>query len=139
MTDSRMFPKLVGVHPDLVFAVGRILAAMDILGHPMIVTDGVRSTAQQLALYAKGRTAPGPIVTQADGLRVRSNHQVKGDGFGYAVDMTFLVHGAPVWLETSPWRLYGEMARALGLSWGGVWSRPDKPHIELPERQRGPQ
>jgi peptidoglycan L-alanyl-D-glutamate endopeptidase CwlK len=124
--------KLDGVHPALVEKTGRILAAMSALGFPMLVTDGVRTVTEQAALYAKGRTAPGKIVTQCDGELKRSNHQVKADGFGHAVDCCFLVDGKPSWDDALPWRLYGETAKALGLKWGGFWTTPDRPHVELP-------
>lgn len=128
-----MTNKLEGVHPSLVDKVTRILCAMAELGHPMMVTDGVRSLKAQRALYAQGRTKPGKIVTHADGVSVKSNHQPKADGFGHAVDCCFLVDGKPSWAEAHPWRLYGEMAKALDLSWGGDWKRfPDRPHVELP-------
>lgn len=124
--------KLEGVHPRLVVAVTRILNASAELGFPMVVTAGVRSTAQQQALYAQGRTVPGKIVTNADGVRKKSHHQTKADGFGYAVDMAFLVDERPSWAEEHPWDLYGAMAKALGLTWGGEWeSFPDRPHVEL--------
>ncbi len=38
--------KLVGVHPDLVVKVIRILTAMESLHLKMLVTDGVRSLDQ---------------------------------------------------------------------------------------------
>lgn len=126
-----MSDKLLGVHPDLQVAVRRIIAAMDALGFEMRVTDGVRTLAQQQALYAQGRTTPGPIVTRADGVRNPSNHQVKADGFGRAVDMTFWLEGEPSWADDLPWRLYAEMAKALGLRAGADWPKPDNPHIEL--------
>ena len=124
--------KLAGVHPELAEKVLRILAAMEVLGFEMMVTDGVRTTGQQQALYAQGRTKPGKIVTQLDGVTRRSNHQAKADGFGHAVDCAFLVAGVPSWGEALPWRLYGEMAIALGLVWGGAWVNfKDKPHLEM--------
>lgn len=131
--------RLAGVHPMLVECVTRIMTAMSALGHPMMVTDGLRSTAQQQALFAQGRTKPGKIVTYIDGVRKKSNHQAKADGFGHAVDCCFLVDvdgdgpDDPSWAETHPWELYGAMARALGLVWGGDWTTlVDRPHIELP-------
>lgn len=127
-----MADKLLGVHPDLQAKVAQILAAMQALGLEMRVTDGLRTLAQQQALFALGRTKPGSIVTRADGVRRPSNHQAKTDGVGHAVDMTFWVDDEPSWAEGLPWRLYGEMATALDLKWGGFWSIPDKPHIELP-------
>lgn len=130
-----MTSKLAGVHPVLARRVGSILEAMTVLGFPMIVTDGVRTTAQQQALYAKGRTAPGKKVTNVDGVTKKSNHQPKDDGYGHAVDCCFLdERGKPSWDDAHPWRLYGEMAVALGLTWGGNWKTlVDKPHIELPK------
>lgn len=129
---ARMSNKLLGVHPKLVDAAARIQQAMRELGFEMLVTDGVRTVAQQQALYAKGRTAPGHIVTQADGVTHRSNHQPHADGFGHAIDLCFVVDGAPSWADGLPWALYGAMAKALGLQWGGTWTTPDRPHIELP-------
>jgi peptidoglycan L-alanyl-D-glutamate endopeptidase CwlK len=130
--------KLIGLHPRLIAAVTRITDAMAALGFHMIVTDGWRTVEQQAALYAKGRTAPGKIVTNADGELKRSNHQAHADGFGHAADMTFLDgHGQPTWADDLPWRLYGEMAKSQGLVWGGEWkSITDRPHIELPESAR---
>lgn len=126
-----MADKLAGVHPKVVMAVQKIITVMDFLGHPMMVTDGVRTLAQQRALFAKGRTAPGKIVTYADGVTNKSNHQVKADGYGAAVDMCFLINGLPAWPDKAPWRLYGEIAKSQGLKFGGDWKRPDLPHIEL--------
>ena len=131
--DLHHLDKLAGVHPRLIAVVTRMCEAMAILGFHLLVTDGVRTTEQQKALYAKGRTAPGSIVTQLDGERKRSNHQVKADGYGHGVDCCFLVNEKPSWAESNPWQLYGAMAKAQGLAWGGDWDRfPDKPHIELP-------
>lgn len=133
-----MNKRLLGVHPVLVAKVEQILAAMQALGHPMLATDGLRTVAAQQALYAQGRTKPGKIVTYVDGVRKKSNHQGKEDGYGHAVDCCFLVDidgdgpDDPSWDEKHPWALYGHMARTLGLKWGGDWvSFKDLPHIEL--------
>ena len=131
MTD-RDLAKLAGVHPTLVGRVVRILAAMEALGHPMCVTDGVRSATAQAALFAQGRTAPGRIVTNADGVTTKSNHQPKADGYGHAVDCCFLQDGKPSWDVSLPWAAYGALAQAVGLTWGGAWAKlHDLPHIEL--------
>ena len=145
MTD-RDIAKLHGVHGSLAARIEQIFDAMRVLGFEMMVTDtgGVRTTEQQQALYAKGRTAPGPKVTNADGLIKKSNHQPHADGLGHAVDMTFMdQHGTPLdfaddtpsWDERKfPFLLYGHMAKALGAKWGGDWgSLHDLPHVELPD------
>lgn len=123
---------LAGVHPDLVARLTRVLASMEALGFPMRVTDGVRTAAEQQVLYAKGRTTPGPIVTYADGVRKTSNHQPQADGFGHAVDCTFLQDGKPSWDARLPWPCYGEALKAVGLRWGGSFANlHDLPHAEL--------
>jgi peptidoglycan LD-endopeptidase CwlK len=131
MTD-RDRKKLSGVHPELAARIERVLAALDAYGHPMMITDGVRTAAQQKALYAKGRTAPGRIVTNADGVLKKSNHQPKDDGLGHAVDCCFVVDGKPSWDGRLPWRVYGALVQGLDLTWGGAWkSFADLPHAEL--------
>jgi len=127
-----MSNKLQGVHPDLVAKIQKIQAAMEILGFHMIPTDGLRTTEEQQKLYAQGRTTPGDIVTDADGVKNKSNHQAHDDGFGHAVDCCFVVDGQASWDEKLPWQLYGRMAQSLGLVWGGSWIKPvDKPHVQL--------
>lgn len=117
--------KLDGLDPLLIEKIGRVLDAMQRAGFPMKITDGFRTVAQQAVLWAKGRTLPGPIVTQCDGLHKRSNHQS-----GRAVDCAFV--GPAPYAESHPWTRYGAECRAVGLRWGGDWARPDRPHCELP-------
>lgn len=102
-----------------------MLAAMEAIGHPMKVVQGARTVAQQQALYAQGRTAPGHIVTQCDGVLKKSNHQG-----GFAVDCAF--QGAQPFGEQHPWAVYGVLVQTVGLVWGGGWTKPDRPHAELP-------
>ena len=128
-----MTNRLEGVHPDLIAKLSRVLAEMMAIGYPMIVTDGVRTLAQQQALWAQGRTKPGRIVTNADGVKNKSNHQPHEDGYGHAVDCAFLVGNQPSWDEHLPWTVYGALAMHYGLVWGGSWTKIiDRPHVELP-------
>lgn len=131
MTD-RDRARLLGVHPALAEAVTEVLTEMEQWGHPMFVIEGVRTVERQQALYAQGRTAKGPIVTHADGVKKRSNHQAHADGYGHAVDCAF-VDGNP-FAVTHPWERYGRALEARGLVWGGRFaSIMDKPHAELPD------
>ena len=138
MTD-RDRQRVEGVHPRLVTIIERVLAIMETAGHPMRVISGVRTTAQQQALYAQGRTTPGAIVTYLDGVTKRSHHQAHlATGLGHAVDCAFIDNpDTPhneTWDERQPWELYGVAGETFGLIWGGRWRRPvDKPHLELRE------
>ncbi|HMV65327.1 MAG TPA: M15 family metallopeptidase [Myxococcota bacterium] len=94
----------------------------------MRVTDGFRSFQDQDDLYAQGRTRPGNRVTNARGGQSWHN-------YGVAVDATFLNdNGQPHWPDggdyTQLWRRYGEVGGANGLTWGGDWRNPDRPHLE---------
>jgi peptidoglycan L-alanyl-D-glutamate endopeptidase CwlK len=57
----------------------------------------------------------------------KSKHQL-----GHAVDCCFLKDGVPSWDPSHPWALYGAMAQALGLIWGGAWINfKDRTHVEV--------
>ncbi len=110
------------------------MATMTAAGHPMMVTDGARSTSEQGVLWAKGRTyqngrwrITGRVATYCDGVIKRSNHQS-----GRAADCCFVVDGKPSWAESLPWQDYADAAMHEGLQAGYYWRRQDKPHIELP-------
>jgi peptidoglycan LD-endopeptidase CwlK len=89
------------------------------------IISGVRSYAEQDKLFAKGRTEPGSIVTNARG--GQSNHN-----FGIAWDIG-IFDGAGGYLPNSS--LYDKAAQVGKLSeleWGGDWqSFKDKPHYQL--------
>ena len=127
-----MIDKTVGLHPNLLAKLHLVLAGMAAIGHPMKITDGVRTVAQQQVLYAKGRTTPGPRVTNCDGITTRSNHQIHSDGFGHAADCCF--QGvAPYPKNDKLWAAYGALVEAVELKWGGHFTtRFDGPHAELP-------
>ena len=141
------WPKLNGIHPVLIRKISKVLLAMEALGYPMRPVSGVRTLAEQQALYAQGRTKPGQIVTNANGVpRSKggtgvSSHQTKDDGYGHAVDCAFIDVNDPEdssddsidWSDSLPWETYGRCATAVGLLWGGDWkSFKDRPHVELP-------
>lgn len=126
---------LKGVHPRMV----QLMEAA-IIDSPVdfTVTDGVRSTAKQQGLYAQGRTAAGSIVTNADGVKNKSNHQAKADGFGHAVDICPFKNGGLAWNDTAAFKQLAkhikDKAATLGISiaWGGDWKTlVDLPHYEL--------
>lgn len=136
MPDSVLF----GVRPDLVATMQAIYAEMAAENHPMRACQGVRTAEYQLALFHQGRDLPGLRRTNADGFTIKSNHQSKSDGYGWAVDSCFTM-GDPFG-EDQPWDLYGAKVKAHGLIWGGDWPHfIDRPHAELPglPPSKGPQ
>lgn len=88
------------------------------------VISGFRTYAEQDALYAQGRTAPGSVVTKARG--GYSNHN-----FGIAFDVG--VFEGNTYLDDSPkYKAVGVLGTDLGLEWGGNWKTiVDQPHFQL--------
>lgn len=89
-----------------------------------IVTSTKRLQSEQDALYAQGRSKPGPIVTWTK----KSKH-IDGEAF----DIVLLRNGKLNWDVSDPaWKKAGEIGCKLGLRWGGNYARSkDYPHFEL--------
>jgi hypothetical protein len=83
-----------------------------------------RTWAEQDALFAKGRTKPGPKVTNARGGQSNHNYQI-------AVDIGLFKDGK--YLEESVhYSKLGPLGEALGLEWGGRWKDfQDTPHYQI--------
>lgn len=120
--DPRSEKNLATVQPQLARLGRELLRRLAAEGLTFKVTSGNRTQAEQDALYAQGRSKPGPKVTWTR----RSRHIG-----GRAIDLT-LFHGKnPVW-ESKHYDRAGEIGKQLGLVWGGDFKRtPDKPHFEL--------
>lgn len=115
----------------------------------MKVGQVLRTTEEQQALYAKGRTVP-PIgdkyeVTQRDGVTRLSNHQAQWRHFefaSHAVDTTIFDAAGNYVTVDGPYRQLIALALAFGIKSGGDWNRngiaadrdgdyrPDFPHLE---------
>jgi peptidoglycan L-alanyl-D-glutamate endopeptidase CwlK len=101
-------------------------------GKTLLLTCTYRSPAEQQALYAQGRSAPGQIVTQLDGVTHFSNHNCKP---ARAVDVCVLIGGKVSW-DPAAYAPLGPLAIKYGLVWGGSWPHfKDYPHLELPKEK----
>lgn len=116
--------------------ISGIAAAGLNVGLQVRIISGTRTYAEQERLFAKGRTAPGPVVTNARG--GQSNHN-----FGIAWDVgVFTKSGIYIddLIESkqmtsravdAEYRKLGGYGKALGLFWGGDWHSPDYPHFQM--------
>lgn len=95
----------------------------------LMVTCTFRSVDEQAVLYALGRTRPGKVVTNADGITRLSAHNYYPSR---ALDVAVLLDGRVAWRED----LYAPLvplAKRHGLISGGSWKTfKDWPHIEMP-------
>jgi LysM repeat protein len=119
--------RLARLHP-VVATRGRGL--IDLAAHAglaVLVTQGLRTFTEQDALYAKGRSAPGKIVTFAKAGRSYHN-------YGLAFDFVPLdALGKMDWSASHPaWGRIGELGESVGLEWGGRWTpkKRDLPHLQ---------
>lgn len=123
-----------GLHPDVkekAELVKQIAANQGIL---IRYTDGYRSFDSQDAIFEQGRTAPGPVVTNARGGQSYHN-------YGLAIDFVLTdLYGNAQWsLErdangngVSDWEDVGNIAKSVGFTWGGDWEDfVDNPHLQL--------
>lgn len=124
---AKSLAALAGVHPKLVAVVKR---AIELTTQDFRAGEGVRSQARQDALYAQGRTKPGPKVTWV----THSNHQVKADGLGHAVDLWEVdAEGDIEWSGNGYDAISHAMFAAakelnVHIRWGADWDEDGKPH-----------
>lgn len=103
----------------------RLIQAAAAQGITIKVISGLRTYAEQDALYAKGRTEPGGKVTNAKA--GFSNHN-----FGTAFDIGVFDDNGTYVPESPKYRVVGALGKKLGLEWGGDWvSIQDEPHFQL--------
>jgi len=136
---------LKGVHPNLVNFMSELIK---ISPWNFKITAGVRTAEEQNRLYQKGRSAPGAKVTNVDGYKLKSNHQIKFDGLGYATDIGVIVNGEykGTWKDFHYYQDIYNVAKEKGLlekygiEWGGNCWRTfkDAPHWQIKGADRVP-
>lgn len=121
--------KIEDLHPVLIEKVHKLSALCKNSGLEIGIGECLRTAEEQDALYAKGRTAAGSIVTNARGSTYSSMHQ-----WGIAFDF-YRNDGKGTYNDTDGFfGKVGEIGKSIGLEWGGDWVNPvDKPHFQLPD------
>jgi len=127
-------PKLTGLNPIVAHYARQLIRLSYRAGVPIIISQGLRTIAEQNDIYAQGRTKPGPIVTQVKGGYSFHN-------FGLAIDFALLVNDKIASWDTfrdgnkdgqRDWLQVAEIGRKLGFEWGGDWSTfIDMPHFQM--------
>lgn len=132
---SKSTKRLVGLHPVVLTATTVLIERCYARGVPILITQGLRTFAEQNALYEQGRTKPGAIVTNARGGYSYHN-------YGLAIDFALLLpNGSSVsWNmlldsnnnQVADWQEVAKEAKALGFEWGGDWTGfKDYPHFQM--------
>ena len=116
-------------HPRLQCLAAELIKECEKQGLQIKIGETLRTTAEQDALYAQGRSKPGKIVTNAKGSSYSSYHQ-----WGVAFDI-YRADGCGAYYDTDGFfSKVGVIGVSIGLEWGGSWkSIVDKPHFQLPD------
>lgn len=118
--------RLRAVHPALAEKVRQVCETLDRDGLNIQIVQGLRTFAEQDALFAQGRTKQGLKVTNARGGSSFHN-------YGLACDLCPFVDGKPDWDNLKAFAKIGDEAEKLGLEWGGDWVKfKDRPHVQMP-------
>lgn len=142
---ERVTERLEGLKPKTRIKCLLFLAVAADQGIPCRITETFRSVLVQRAYYAQGREDPNEVnrLRVAAGLaplgRFERNRVItnalpgtSNHGKGIAFDIAPMRWDhklIPDW--ASPyWSRLGEIAKEVGLAWGGNWTRPDRPHFE---------
>lgn len=123
-----MSRSLDDLRPEVRSQVDAFLASCAAAELDVLVTCTSRTLEEQAALYAQGRTTPGPKVTNAP-------PGTSAHNYGLAVDVVPMVNGKPDWQGAdSCWQQMGALGQAAGLEWFGAPGSPykEEPHFQLP-------
>ena len=121
--DSKSELRLSQVMPQLADLARRLHDVLLQENITIEITQGLRTVAEQNALYAEGRTSPGRIVTHAQAME--SWHVL-----GCAIDVAPFNNSIPDWDSRHPaWARIVAVGESLGLVSGISWK--DEPHFEL--------
>jgi len=135
-TDSVTQNRINALHPAVRDEVARLIEEANAKLKPNMqvrIVQGMRTIAEQDALYAQGRTKPGAVVTNARGGRSIHN-------YGLAIDFVLLIDSKEIsWNTTKDFDGDGQadwlevvlVFTRAGWTWGGNWRTfKDLPHLE---------
>ncbi|MCC6623279.1 MAG: LysM peptidoglycan-binding domain-containing protein [Deltaproteobacteria bacterium] len=112
--------RLAGLHPTFADSVKKVASIARGKGLDVFVAQGMRTIAEQNALYAQGRTKKGPVVTWVRGGSSYHN-------YGLGADFAF--HGGQPYSEKHDWKGLVASVREAGLVSGASYG--DRPHANL--------
>lgn len=137
MVDKVTQDRIAQLHPSVREEVTKIINEINtnvLTGRAKVrIAQGLRTFAEQDALYAQGRTKPGSKVTNAKGGQSVHN-------YGFAVDIVLIIDGKTASWDTAKdwdgdkkadWMEVVEVFKKNGWNWGGDWkSFKDLPHFD---------
>lgn len=127
--------RIAVLHPIVAAKAEQVVRKAYAEGICIIIVQGLRTMAEQAALYAQGRTTPGAIVTNA---KAGSSYHNYGLAFDYAllapngIDVSWDIKRDLDADKVADWLEVAKIGKSLGFEWGGDWtSFKDYPHLEM--------
>ena len=102
---------LYGLDPVVANRVEKALRVLEMLGYDCLLTDGRRTAEEQDALFAKGRTEAGDVVTYVKG-------QESFHVWGVAFDLVPVFFGFLQWNNIKKYEQIAKILQGLGFQWG---------------------
>ena len=130
--DKISLQRIEKLHPKLREEVKQIVLNIEKRGINIRITQGLRTIAEQDALYAQGRTKPGKVVTNAKGGHSYHN-------FGQALDFCLLHKDGTISYSMqedtdkdnkADWMEVIEEFKKFGWEAGIDWKFKDSPHVQ---------
>ncbi|MFX3635301.1 MAG: M15 family metallopeptidase [Candidatus Pristimantibacillus sp.] len=125
---------ITALHPIVAAKEAELIAATKKIGITILITDSVRTNEEQDALYERGRSQDGAVVTNVRGGESYHN-------YGLAIDFALRTkEDKVIWdLEydgngnsKADWMEVVAIAKKLGFTWGGDWKNfRDYPHLQM--------
>jgi peptidoglycan L-alanyl-D-glutamate endopeptidase CwlK len=125
VSDKISARRIKALHPRMRPLATRFLQEAKKQGINLRITAGLRTAAEQEALFQQGRTTPGAKVTNARAWQSYHN-------YGLAIDVVPMnALNQPDW-NSREWNRIGQIGKSVGLRWGGDFkSIVDRPHFEI--------
>lgn len=134
---AKSAPNIVGLYEGVRQAAEELVKRCYKRGVNIRITHGLRTIAEQEALYAQGRT----VLYDKDGKKLSKVTNARGGysnhNFGVAIDFVLMASGYDIKADAdkdgqADWYEVVEEAKKLGFTWGGDWkSFVDNPHFEM--------
>ncbi len=121
-SEADLAPELVVVWHEM---QAKFLALHPSLPQPFL-TQTYRSPEDQNADYAKGRTAPGKVITNS-----RAGQSLHNYWPSFAFDVAFKDSQGNIAWSQNLFDALGQIGLSLGIGWGGLWLHfKDYPHYQ---------
>lgn len=130
--------RILTLHPSLQSIAFELIKLCYKEGIYILITQGLRTMAEQQALYNQGRISKCTLCAQAytscKHIVTNAKPGTSYHNYGCAFDFAVYSNDACTqinWTVDSKWMRVGAIGESLNLAWGGRWDFKDYPHFQI--------